>query len=42
MKTAIVFYSFDGNCALIAEQISAQLDADLIHIKMKDEKKAST
>jgi flavodoxin len=39
MKTAVVFYTFDGNCALVAEQINAQLSADFIRLKTEDEKK---
>ncbi|MDR1575259.1 MAG: flavodoxin [Treponema sp.] len=39
MKTAVVYYSFDGNCALVAEQIKAILNADLIRLQTKDEKK---
>ena len=39
MKTAVVFYSLDGNCALVAEEIKSQLNADLIRLYTKDEKK---
>jgi len=39
MKTAVVFYSLDGNCALVAEEIKAQLNADLIRLQTMDEKK---
>jgi flavodoxin len=39
MKTAVVYYSYDGNCAHIAEQLKARLDADLIPLKTADEKK---
>ena len=41
MKTAVVFYSLDGNCALVAQEIKAQLNADLISLYTKDEKKRS-
>ena len=41
MKTAVVFYTFDGNCALVAEQINAQLNADFIRLKTQDEKRRS-
>jgi flavodoxin len=41
MKTAVVFYTLDGNCAVVAEQINAQLGADLICLKTKDDKKRS-
>jgi len=39
MKTAVVFYSLDGNCALVAEEIKTQMNADLIRLYTKDEKK---
>jgi flavodoxin len=39
MKAVVVFYSFDGNCTFIAEQLKNQLDADLIHLRMKDDKR---
>jgi len=39
MKTAVVFYSLDGNCALVAEEIKTQLNADMIRLQTKDEKK---
>src|SRR5215470_2718602 len=39
MKTAVVYYSLDGNCAFVAEQIKAQLNADMIQLHTKDEKK---
>ena len=39
MKTAVVFYSLDGNCAVAAEIIKSQLNADLIRIQTKDDKK---
>jgi flavodoxin len=39
MKTAVVFYSLDGNCAFVAEQLKAKLNADLIQIQTKDDKK---
>jgi len=38
MKTAVVFYSLDGNCAFIAREIKAMLDAEVIRIHTKDEK----
>ena len=41
MKTAVVFYSLDGNCALVAEEIKTQLNADLIRLQTQDEKKRS-
>ena len=39
MKTAVVFYSLDGNCALAAEEIKILLNADLIRLQTKDDKK---
>jgi flavodoxin len=39
MKTAVVFYSHDGNCAFVAEQIKAQLNADMVRLCTEDEKK---
>jgi flavodoxin len=39
MKTAVVYYSFDGNCAFVAEEIKTQLNADLIRLQTKDDKK---
>jgi flavodoxin len=38
MKTAVVYYSLDGNCAFIAEEIKARLDADLIRLRTENEK----
>jgi len=39
MKTAVVYYSLDGNCALVAQEIKTQLNADLIRLQTKNEKK---
>ena len=41
MKTAVVYYSLDGNCALVAKKIKTQLNADLIRLQTQDEKKRS-
>ena len=41
MKTAVVYYSYDGNSAFVAEQIKNKLNADLVRIEMVDEKKRS-
>jgi flavodoxin len=38
MKTAVVYYSLNGNCALIAEEIKARLEADLLRLHTEDEK----
>jgi len=39
MKTAIVFYSYNGNSAFIAQQIKTLFNADLVQLYLKDEKK---
>jgi flavodoxin len=39
MKTAVVYYSLDGNCAFVAKKIKALLNADLIQLYTQDEKK---
>jgi len=39
MKTAVVFYSYDGNCAFIASQIKKQANADLFQLQAKDDKR---
>ena len=41
MKTAVVFYSLDGNCALVAEKIKTQLNADILRLYTTKEKKRS-
>jgi flavodoxin len=39
MKTAVVFYSLDGNCGFVAEELKTLLNADLIQLYTQDEKK---
>jgi len=39
MKTAIIYYSLDGNCSFVAEEIKNKLNADLIQLHLKNEKK---
>ncbi|MDR2757775.1 MAG: flavodoxin [Spirochaetaceae bacterium] len=39
MKTAVIYYSYEGNCALIAELIKNVLEADLIELRTADDKK---
>jgi len=39
MKTAVVFFSYDGNSAFAAQQIKTRLNADLVQLYLKDEKK---
>ena len=41
MKTAVVFYSLDGNCAFAAQEINALVGADLIRLHTQDEKRRS-
>jgi flavodoxin len=41
MKTAVLYYSLDGNCAFVAEQIKTLLNADLIRLYTQDEKQRS-
>ena len=38
MKIAVVCYSMSGNCALIAEELKARLDADLLQLHTEGEK----
>ena len=39
MKTAVIYYSLDGNCALVAKTIKDTLDADIFEIRTVDRKK---
>jgi len=39
MKTAVVFFSLKGNSSFVAEEIKNKLNADLIQLHVKDEKK---
>jgi flavodoxin len=39
IKTAVIYYSLDGNCALVAEAIKNRLNADVFAIKTADEKR---
>jgi flavodoxin len=39
MKTAVVFYSYDGHCAFVAEELKARLNADLTRLYTTDEKR---
>jgi flavodoxin len=39
MKAAVIYYSYDGNCGLIAEKIKAVLNADVLELKAQDNKK---
>ena len=37
MKKIVVFYSFDGNTRLIAENIAKTVDADILELRLKEE-----
>jgi flavodoxin len=39
VKTAVIYFSYEGNCALVAESIKAALNADVFEIKIRDGKK---
>ena len=39
MKTAVIYYSYHGNCALVAEAIKGELDTDVFEVKTLDTKK---
>jgi flavodoxin len=39
MKTAVIYYSYEGNCTLIAERIKSSLNADVLELKSEDNKK---
>jgi len=39
MKAVVIFYSFDGNCTLVAEEIRDELNADMIQLQTKVEPK---
>jgi flavodoxin len=39
MKTAVIYYSLDGNCSFVAEEIKKNLNSDLIQLHVKSEKK---
>jgi len=41
MKTAVIYYTLDGNCALVAAEISSQLNADSVRLRTLVEKKRS-
>jgi flavodoxin len=38
MKTLIVYYSYDGNSALVAEELKKAAAADILELKTEDEK----
>ena len=39
MKTAVVYYSFKGNSALVAAQLAEKFNADVVRIELKDDRK---
>jgi len=39
MKTAVVFYSYSGSSAFVAQQLKKCLNADLVQLYLTDEKK---
>jgi flavodoxin len=41
MKTAVVFYSYEGNCSFVAQELKTLLNADLMRLHLKNEKKRS-
>jgi flavodoxin len=41
MKTLIVYYSYDGNCALVAGRLAAALGADTLRLETADGKRRS-
>jgi len=41
MKTAVIYYTLDGNCAIVAREIKDKLGADVIQLYTQDEKKRS-
>jgi len=38
MKTAIIYYSLDGNCGYVAEEIKKNINADIIQLHVRSEK----
>ena len=41
MKTIIIYYSLEGNCALVADFLKSSLDAETLEIKTLKDKKRS-
>jgi flavodoxin len=39
MKTAVIYYSHDGNCALVADILKTEFNADVFRIETLDDKK---
>ncbi|MDR2796372.1 MAG: flavodoxin, partial [Spirochaetaceae bacterium] len=38
MKTAVIYYSYEGNCRLVAEQINAVVHGDTLELRLEDDK----
>jgi flavodoxin len=38
MKSVVIYYSHDGNCAMIAERIQAAAKADILQLRTEDDK----
>jgi flavodoxin len=38
MKTAVIYFSYDGNCEMIGEQIHKTLNADILRLHLEDDK----
>lgn len=38
MKTAVIYFSYEGNCEMIAEQIHKTLNADILPLHLEDDK----
>jgi flavodoxin len=39
MKTAVIYYSFEGNSTAVASLLAEKLKADIFHVELKDAKK---
>lgn len=42
MKKIVIYYSFDGNTRLIAENIAKAIDSDILELKLKKETKSKS
>jgi flavodoxin len=38
MKTAVIYFSYEGNCAMIGEQIHKTLNGDMLRLHLEDDK----
>ncbi|MDR2634144.1 MAG: NAD(P)H-dependent oxidoreductase [Treponema sp.] len=38
MKTAVIYFSYEGNCRLIAEQINAVVHGDVLALQLEEDK----